>query len=1008
MPFLCFPALFMMILLSGGLSAKSEETLFANYFDIPVGSDEGTEVSGRIHLERNKDVRQSPVPAGYHFEIVDQEKKLFRIETRFDPSNRIMGVFMVDSGQHTGSIPVSYQVTVALKNKDQVLKKSKLRIHIVEQTLWTTLYQRYKDLTVSDRGSRMYGGNKFSDKQIHRFIEELEKGNGRFAGVHCYDRHPSDYLNEIIVDPVNERRYATIEHEWEKVASMIGGLGYAYAKSDTYGPNGNITGRKRLRKALYSAILAYTSSVPVEGDDILLDGKPLGPHTGDGFIRLSEHGLVSHALATHHWRILDPLVAPAVNLMPDLLEEIKNGDRQAVMVHHTLIRYYQIAMSVILSRRAIDNPEQRWGMIADTVFSEGAWADANLGHRLRVILALPIIWADYNRPMTYVPYWYSDFYGGTPFRGFSFSPGWSPHGVVPDVQRWLKKFYLPAHRFKQSGFHPDGTVSHHTGHASDAVMLAYGFAWLTEAIVGFNQFKNTAFQLGDNYYQFPADRIIRVYGKLFFKGQLDFAISGRSFMSDMDKFRENTFLPAIGELIEAKSSDTRIQDETKLLALHDALEGGTHEYSGTNAYWVNEFLVHRRGENGPPFYASVKLKSERVLGAEDFGPVRRSWHAGSGVLQLRVTGDEYTPGVLNNFDWHMLPGITEEWRTDPMPTEGGAQASLPGSNTISGVLADGINGMAIYHHLPAETYSSATALKSYYFVENKIIALGSNIQRYRDGQQRGIYTCIDQSSMGNSELTYSINGRQGKTAAGESRDMRIPMQGPAWVHHRNKGYFIFPRGQQDLIIQTGENIAVTDITNASDEHNFILTIGHGVIPGKSSGNQYHYVLMPNIKLQEMPAMLTRIGRTMKVQVSGDSIHSVYTEPDGVTQVAFFKRGSIQAGKKLEIRSSAPAMVIMDENKDSWTISVGDPTADPDLEIITLHVSTPLQEGTYDYQMPGVYTRPGETATVSADKGGSRIVIEMPDKRDEAYYNYQAALYAGAPVIFSIPKQKFTR
>jgi len=41
MPFLCFPALFMMILVSPGLYAQPDETIFASYFDIPVGSDEG-------------------------------------------------------------------------------------------------------------------------------------------------------------------------------------------------------------------------------------------------------------------------------------------------------------------------------------------------------------------------------------------------------------------------------------------------------------------------------------------------------------------------------------------------------------------------------------------------------------------------------------------------------------------------------------------------------------------------------------------------------------------------------------------------------------------------------------------------------------------------------------------------------------------------------------------------------------------------------------------------------
>ena len=72
--------------------AVMKEIVFADYFDIPVNSPSGTEVMGRIHLERNKDVCFRPIPKGYRFEIVEQDEKgLFALETRYDLSRRIMG-----------------------------------------------------------------------------------------------------------------------------------------------------------------------------------------------------------------------------------------------------------------------------------------------------------------------------------------------------------------------------------------------------------------------------------------------------------------------------------------------------------------------------------------------------------------------------------------------------------------------------------------------------------------------------------------------------------------------------------------------------------------------------------------------------------------------------------------------------------------------------------------------------------------------------------------------------
>lgn len=81
----------------------------------------------------------------------------------------------------------------------------------------------------------------------------------------------------------------TIEYDWEKVVNQIGGLGYSYATSKVYGPKGNPEKRGELREALYQAILTYTNSVPVEGNEVMVNGKPIGNCTGDGFAMLQAH-----------------------------------------------------------------------------------------------------------------------------------------------------------------------------------------------------------------------------------------------------------------------------------------------------------------------------------------------------------------------------------------------------------------------------------------------------------------------------------------------------------------------------------------------------------------------------------------------------------------------------------------------------------------------------------------------------------------------------------------------
>lgn len=983
------------------LTAVAQEKVFANYFDIPVNSPEGTEVIGRIHLERNKDVLTSPIPAGYHFEILKQADGLFNLETRYDLSKRIMGVLTVAKGQSTGSAPSNHRLTIALKDGDKQLKKFNINVKVVKETLWSLFNRRYTPKTLENK--RLYGRIKYSDDEVAAKIDELKNNGWKFAGLEkCYQGRPQDYVAKF--DPTNDHLpTGTIEYDWEKVVNQIGGLGYSYATSKIYGPKGNPEKRKELRETLYQAILTYTNSVPVEGNEVMVDGRPIGNCTGDGFGMLQAHKMAGMQTPTHQWTLTDPLVVPVLHLMPELLKGMRNQDETCLKVHNALIRYLQIFFAEIENRRAIDNPNGRWGELQDTIYSSGAWADANLGHRSRTMLALPIIWADYNRPLTYVQYWYSDFYHDQPFKGFSYSPGWSPHGIVADVSRWMTKYNIVAHKYIQSGFQPDGTVSHHIANATDAAMVAYGFEWLTDCNNGYSYFRNTKFKIGDKYYQFQLDRLLNVYPKLFYKQRMDFLVAGRSFLDDMHRFTTKTYIQAVNSMLNAQNKGSKLNGVEELKDVCKQLKNNTFEYSGTDAYWVNEYLVHRRGENETPFYASLKLKSERTVGAEDFSKkVRRSWHMGYGILQVKVKGDEYSDKVIRNFDWHALPGLTEEWRTDPLPAKGGAQASLPGLNKISGVLADGKAGMGIYHHLPKETYSSATAFKSYHFIEDKIIALGSDIARLRPGQGNEITTFIDQTAL-NSPLTWCAGEEIQTVEPGQSVNLTQEIKDVCWLHQGSKGYVILPVKQLSLQIKSGKEINITDRTIADKKPNFIIAVSHGVQPGQNGDNAYRYIQLPNVSAEEMPERVEALLKDLEFTMQDGAAHAVYSDTDKTWQYAFFRPGSISVGKTT-VTSNDVAQIMLRDNGAEWILSVNNPMPDGQKQTLIFSTSAKLPAGTYTYQTKGVYPLEGETVTITSEDKGSKVTVELPDSRDAAKYNYQSDLYAATPIIVNIPKK----
>lgn len=993
--------LFILILFLSCLpfSAVAQEEVFANYFDIPVNSPEGTEVIGRIHLERNKDVLTRPIPKSYRFEIIKQaEENLFRIENRYDLSNRMMGVLIVNEGKTTGDTPASCRITIALKDGDKQLNKFNINVKIVKETLWCLFNKRYTPSTLGNK--RLYGRIKYSDDEVAAKIIELQRNSGKFDGFRCYDARPQDYKGTF--DPKNEYTPSgTIEYDWAEVANCIGGLGYAYATSRTYGPKGSPKKRKELREALYQAILTYTKSVPVEGSNLLIDGKPIGNCTGDGFSLLQAHKLAGHQIPTHQWTMTDPMVVPSLYLMPDLLKGMQKQDATCLEVHDALIRYYQVFMSIIKARRAIDNPHERWGEIQDTLYSSGAWADANLGHRSRTMLALPIIWADYNRPMTYVQYWYKDFYQDKPFKGFSFSPGWSPSGVVNDLSYWMTKYNIPAHKYIQSGFQPDGTISHHIANATDAAMVAYGFEWLTDCNSGYKYLQNTKFKVPAKHYQFQLDRLLQVYPKLFYKQRMDFLVSGRSYLSDLKEFVCNEYIKAANSLLKARSKDTQLKGVEALQKVCTRLKTNTYEYSGTDAYWINEYLVHRRGENETPFYASLKLKSERTVGAEDFDKVRKSWHLGYGALQVKVQGNEYSDKVLSNYDWHAVPGLTEEWRTDALPAKGGAQASLPGLNKISGVLADGKTGMGIYHHLTKETYSSATAFKTYHFIGDKIIALGTGIARQRPGQQQEIATFVDQTAF-DQPLTWCVGNAVQSIAPGESVNIEKEIGTACWLHHKGKGYVILPTGKLSLRIKTGKEINITDLNIANKAPNFIIALSHGKEPGSTWDKDYRYIQLPNVSAEEMPQRVETLLKDLKFAMQDAAAHAVYSSQDKTWQYAFFQPGKIAVGN-IEVTAADVAQIMLRDNDNEWVLSVNNPMPDGEKQTLTFGISTRLPEGTYHYQTKGLYPLEGETVTIVREGKGSKVTVELPDSRDAAKYNYQSDLYAATPIVVVLPK-----
>ena len=979
-----------------GLPDVNDEKVYSGYFDIAAGSPSGSEVIGRINLERN---RRAPGYT-YRFAVIeDGSNGMFELRGKLDGDGRLFGVFTVADGEtaETGH----YSLRVELRQGPTVLARFDAPITVAGRTQWDIYYEKVVEFV--NREGRLTGRQQYDDSQVAELIDELERDGGAFDGMEFYSATTAAEWRAI-----GDRR---LGKELEQASARIGGLGRAYHGSHTYGPGGKTDDRNRLRNAIYLALIAY------------VDHFPLDNFASSDLLDIEEQ--------VHQWRFTDPISGAAVLILADLIADLNNGVERAGEVKERLFRLLQIAFDLPEEARSPNN-NIRYFQSDRLSTSSGGFGDANRHHRMRSWAAMAAIWRDYNRPLTELPWWYDDY---EPFaaQGTSLLPEWQPSGSFADLRTWLETNARFARRYGQAGLLPDGTVSHHAGWRQDLAFWAYGFEWIAGAnIKAFRLLADSNWKLSNKPYDHAADFILFAYPKLVFKDGIDFQAVGRShYSSRIGQFGSRVLAGDIDTLLEARSADTVISRAFELNEFRARLLDGSHEDSGNTAFWTNDYMIHRRG--GEPgeaaYFMSVKMQSARTRGAEGYGGSSPyGVHNGSGVLQVKVDGDEYNDSRYN-WDWHALPGVTEELRTDRVPLVLVARQFNP--NHFAGTASNGRHGLAAFRYARDTTHASARANKGYFFVEDYALALGNGVKRVRnhDGSDaESIVTTLDQVAW-DTAIVYRLNGADIDTLVmrGDDIDTSLSVTGNSWFHQDGIGYVILPiAGDIDVRLTGGGGIVTTDriASQLCAVDVFRLAIDHGTNPdGSGATGQYAYLLIPNVTPADMPGVMTDIENRFEVVNTG--IAQGHRYADGsleLVQLAFYSAGTATFENGLTVTVDKPALVQLQNEGGDWNITVQDPThgADeaaiaaldrfehillPGARRITVEVNRPLSPGVYMYdtQGPDVRFVAGQTAEVAGNgNGGSRITVQLPDSLDAFEYDYREEFHAGMPAVVNVP------
>ncbi|MGF1779233.1 polysaccharide lyase family 8 super-sandwich domain-containing protein [Vibrio nomapromontoriensis] len=1036
-------------------TAFNSEQLIFNRFEIKTKSAAGDIVIGQIQPVSNRFAPDSPLTDSATFVLTRDDSQLFSLSNERDSAGRLFGRLTLNKNDAI-NWDKSHFIEVELQDEGELIARVETLVEAVDNTAWQQFFDHFYRYAMTEQ-YRLHSGREYSDEVVNTEINHLinnsyqveyafhRTSSGWEADshlpIHFYDYDSEDALADYGQNTVTP---SVLADEMEQSALHLAALSYAYTHLEAYQSGSK---RTQLRDTLLRALEVWLDAFP---------STDFGNFTG-----------VDYNDTTHAWRFTDPISGVVISLAEDIHAGKIKGK--------SLYKRLDEKISDFLSQVAFDLPKGnvsidyfRYYNAEDLDSSPGAWSDANRAHRLRTWAAMVAFYKDYNRPITYNPLWYRDYEGDQPGLGWASQnttllPGWSPTASFSDLKFWIESNGIEAQRYGRSGLLPDGTMSHHTGLRQDLAMYAYGYEWITEeAYIFASYLKETPFEISATPYDFSLQVLNHTMPWLIYGESTDFQATGRShYQTHVGDFGRYILAKDANRLITNAPPATDTDSVHQLSKLVQDISENTHQQLGSNAFWVNDYLIHRRDKwdsktsQYKEWFSSLKMESQRTRGAESFSESPYGFMNGRGVLQVKTNDSNYDE-IRYDWDWHLLPGITESWRQDALPLQSSEKAGNPSAfaSVLANSYTDSNNayGMAAFEYASDHSYTTVTANKSYFFLDEMVVAMGNNIQRIRDdlstpNGNANILTVIDQLHW---QTPFTYNPGQGNSVGSNGKKVAQiqtewssnPASDPSqpveqqvmWFHHADKGYVILPQNGQKVrtYLRGGNAIPDSDSKLNSGENGarlkpLMIAINHGKeIQGAGERSHYTYLTLPFITADEMPTTVTDILSRLEVyQQPERHLEAIYyrnaDDTQHVAQIVFRQAGSLTFDNGLNVAVNKPALVQMVKlNTSTWSITITDPYADDDPSIaaptnkfqhhalkatneIILNVSLNFASGRYSYLTQGIKKEaiPSQQVFVSSINNGTEFIFRLPDSTNADDYQGKENLYLGMPVSIQI-------
>ncbi|QKJ30415.1 hypothetical protein HQ865_11825 [Mucilaginibacter mali] len=309
--------------------------------------------------------------------------------------------------------------------------------------------------------------------------------------------------------------------------------------------------------------------------------------------------------------------------------------------------------------------------------------------------------------------------------------------------------------------------------------------------------------------------------------------------------------------------------------------------AGNKGFWRSDYMVQLQSGQ---YMMSVKTHGPFVKRVESInGENLKGAYLNDGVTIIQKNGNEYK-NIAPLWRWNMLPGTTTD--TTMEVTDAKVTASKNESAFV-GQVSDGTIGASamIYSRL------GVTAYKSYFFINDMMVALGAGITA---PNKASVVTTVNQRY---------YNFKTGKHLKGEN-----------WVWHEGTGYF-FPDRTTELktVIQKRKadwgsiDKASTGIMAADS----VITwyIGH------NNSDKYVYMVKPNFGVVDT----RKLAYHLPVKVIANSTSAQAVQSGNTIIAVFYKPGVVYLSESQRIQTDQPCMLICKTGTGSSEIWASDPS-----------------------------------------------------------------------------------